>query len=220
MGLRPLWARTGATLAAAVAVAATAAGLAGAAASVTMKSTLNSTLGSTIVVSAAGRTLYHTAAEKKNVVTCTGSCASEWRPLLITSGHVPVAGPGVTASKLGTVKRPDGKLQVTYAGLPLYLFAGDSKVGDVKGQGVGGIWHVVSPSGRVITKAVKSSSTSSGSSTSSTGKSSGTGSSSGSSSGSSTGSSSGSSTGSSTGAGGGSTTSSDCDKDPGGYGCM
>ena len=62
---------------------------------------------------------------------------------MITAGAKPVAGAGVTAAKLGTVKRPDGKIQVTYNGLPLYLFAGDSKAGDVKGQGVGGIWHVV-----------------------------------------------------------------------------
>jgi len=184
-------------------------GLAGAAAAITMKSTMNSALGSSIVVSASGRTLYHDSAEAKNTVKCVGTCAAQWRPLLISSGAKPVAGTGVTAAKVGIVKRPDGKVQVTYAGLPLYLFAGDSKAGDVNGQGVGGIWHAIAPSGVVITKTVKTSSSTSGKTSSSTGK---TG-----------GSSSGggysppSSGGGGTGGGG---TGVDCNMDPNGYGCM
>jgi len=186
-------------------------GLAGAAAAVTMKTTMNGALGSSIVVSATGRTLYHDSAEKKNTVKCTGTCATQWRPLLISAGAKPVAGTGVTASKLGIVKRPDGKMQVTYAGLPLYLFAGDSKAGDVNGQGLGGLWHAIAPSGLVIMKAAKGSSASSGGSSSSSG-----GSSSG-----------GGYTAPSTGGGGGSssgggvaTTPASCANDPGGYGCM
>ena len=72
-----------------------------------------------MLVTASGRTLYHDSSEKKNVVKCLASCASQWPPLLVAPGAKPVPGPGVTASLLGTVKRPDGKLQVTYAGLPL-----------------------------------------------------------------------------------------------------
>ena len=44
---------------------------------------------------------------------------------------------------LGTLKRSDGKVQVTYGGKPLYLYSGDKKAGDVKGQGAGGIWHAL-----------------------------------------------------------------------------
>ena len=183
-------------------------GLAGAAAAVTMKSTMSSALGSSIVVSATGRTLYHDAAEKKNTVKCTGACATQWRPLLISVGAKPVAGTGVTASKVGVVKRPDGKIQVTYAGLPLYLFAGDSKAGDVNGQGVGGLWHAIAPSGLVIMKAAKAPSTTSG------GSSTGGSSSGGGSTTPSTGGGGGSSS------GGGSTTPAGCATDPGGYGCM
>ena len=51
-------------------------------------------------------------------------------------GTKPTAGPGVLLSKLGTIKRPDGGLQVTYHGLALYRYAPDRKAGDVKGQGV------------------------------------------------------------------------------------
>jgi predicted lipoprotein with Yx(FWY)xxD motif len=206
MGLRPLKTRL-------IAVAALAAfgaivGLAGAAASVTMKTTLNSSLGATIVVSATGRTLYHDAAEAKNTVKCVSACATEWRPLIVTAGAKPVAGTGLAAAKVGVLKRPDGKMQVTYAGLPLYLYAGDSKAGQVNGQGVGGVWHVIAPSGVVITKTVKTAPASSGSgSSTSPGATGGTGG----------GYSSG---GGSTSTGGGTTTSSDCINNPNGYGCM
>lgn len=206
MRLQPLKTRLVAATALTVLVAVV--GLAGAAAAVTMKSSTNSALGSTIVVSATGRTLYHDSAEKKNTVKCLGTCAKQWRPLLISAGAKPVAGTGVTASKVGVVKRPDGKVQVTYAGLPLYLFAGDSKAGDVNGQGLAGLWHAIAPSGIVITKAAKAPTTSSGS----TGKTGGS-------------SSGGGYTPPSTGgggpsSGGGSTPPVDCNTNPDGYGCM
>src|SRR5262249_54373307 len=154
---------------------------------------------------------------KKNVVKCLGSCASQWPPLVVAAGAKPVPGPGVTASLLGTVTRPDGKLQVTYAGLPLYLFAGDKKAGGGKGQGLSGVWHALTPAGSVVTKSVT---VSSGGGTS--------GSSSGSSSGSTSGSGSGSTSGSGTGSGGTNTTGgtggtgggTDCTANPQGYGCM
>jgi predicted lipoprotein with Yx(FWY)xxD motif len=168
-----------------------------------------------ILVSASGRTLYHDSSEKKNVVKCLGSCASQWPPLLVAAGAKPVPGPGVTASLLGTVKRPDGKLQVTYAGLPLYLFAGDKKAGDVKGQGQGGLWHALAPTGAVVTKSVTVSS-GSGTSGSGSGSSSGSTSGTGSTSGSGTGSSGTTTTGGTGGSGGGT----DCTANPQGYGCM
>jgi predicted lipoprotein with Yx(FWY)xxD motif len=87
----------------------------------------------------------------------TYHCSKLWPPLL-TSGS-PVAGKGVKASLLGTVRRSDnGKLQVRYAGHPLYRYAGgvsgppDTKPGDVDGQGAVSIWFVLSPSGEVIKK--------------------------------------------------------------------
>jgi len=210
MGLRPL--RTRLVAAGALAALGAAVGLAGAAASVTMKSTLNGSLATQIVVNATGKSLYHDGAESKNTVKCLGACTKEWVPLLITAGAKPVAGTGLAVAKVGVVKRPDGKMQVTYAGFPLYLYSGDSKAGDVNGQGVGGVWHVIAPSGVVITKVVKGSSSggsSSGTSSGSTGKTGGSGSGGGS-----TGS------GSSGSGGGGATTTTDCIADPNGYGCM
>src|SRR5262249_51520707 len=177
----------------------------------------NSSLGGKILVTASGRTLYHDSSEKKNVVKCLGACATQWPPLVIAAGAKPVPGPGVTASLLGTVKRPDGKLQVTYAGLPLYLFAGDKKAGDVKGQGLSGLWHALTPAGAVVTKSVT---VSSGGGTSGSGSGSTSGSTSGSGSGSTSGSgtrAAGSGRDGNTTTGGGGT---DWAANPGGSGCM
>ncbi|MEI8106103.1 MAG: hypothetical protein WCH31_09745 [Actinomycetes bacterium] len=180
-----------------------------AATATSVRSSQNSVLGK-ILVSSAGRTLYHNALETKGAVRCTGSCSTNWPPLVVSAGVKPVAGTGVTSALLATVTRPDGKVQVTYKGMPLYLYSGDHKADDVAGQGEGGVWHAISaPSGTVVTKAASASS-SSKSSTSSGSKSSSSGASAGSGSSSSGGSSS----------GGGSSIPSDCDKNPGGYGCM
>ncbi len=185
------------------------------AALVSVRSSQNGSLGA-ILVNSSGRTLYHLSSEK-GTIKCTGTCAAEWPPLLIGAGAKPIAQPGVTAKLLATIKRPDGKTQVTYRGLALYTYAGDKKAGDVKGQGEGGIWHAIAPSGVIITKAV-STSTSTGT-TSGSNTSAGSGSGSGSSS-SSSGSSSGGSGSNSGGSGGTSTLPAGCDTNPGGYGCM
>jgi predicted lipoprotein with Yx(FWY)xxD motif len=155
----------GSLVAAGLAVAIGVTALAAGAVAFTMKSASNSALGTTIVVSANGRTLYHYSPDKKNAATCAGACAKTWPPLFIAAGKKPVAGAGLTASKLGTVKRPDGKTQVTYGGYALYLFSGDSKAGDVNGQSLEGVWHAVAPSGAIVMKLASSaaaSSTSSG----------------------------------------------------------
>lgn len=107
-------------------------------------------LNALVLVSPRGLTLYHLTAEKGRKIACTSSCAQFWPPLLIKRGVKPTAGPGLDPKKLGTIRRPDGRFQVTYAGLPLYQFASDKKPGDVNGQGVEKIWFAVSPSGRVV----------------------------------------------------------------------
>jgi predicted lipoprotein with Yx(FWY)xxD motif len=99
---------------------------------------LNPTLGRTVLTTTRGRTLYSLSAETGGRFICTGACASTWKPLVLPAGVKP-AGP----VKLGTVKRPDGKTQVTFKGRPLYSFSGDSKAGDVNGEGIKdvGTWH-------------------------------------------------------------------------------
>jgi predicted lipoprotein with Yx(FWY)xxD motif len=104
-----------------------------------------------VLVAANGRTLYLFTADKGKTSTCYGQCASFWPPLVATK---PSAGAGAKASLLGTTKRKDGKLQVTYAGHPLYFFAKDKKAGDVNGQAVvhfGGGWWVVAAAGLKVT---------------------------------------------------------------------
>lgn len=130
-------------------VAVTHAGAAGAGAKVKVEKTA---LGR-ILVNTQARTLYMFAADKHGKSACYGKCASFWPPLLTTTSHV--AGTGVKASLLGTTMRTGGKLQVTYAGHPLYLFIKDTKPGQTNGQGLnisGGLWWVISPAGTVIRK--------------------------------------------------------------------
>jgi predicted lipoprotein with Yx(FWY)xxD motif len=85
-------------------------------------------------------TLYTLSVEHRSRFVCTmaSGCLSIWHPLTVAAGVVP-KGP-VT---LGTVKRPEGDLQVTYRGRPLYTFGGDKKPGQVKGEGLKdiGVWH-------------------------------------------------------------------------------
>jgi predicted lipoprotein with Yx(FWY)xxD motif len=85
------------------------------------------------LVDAKGAALYTNAQEKSGKVMCTGECASIWVPL--TSSGKPTAGDGVSGT-LGTVKRPDGKTQVTLDGKPLYTFAEDNGSSKATGNGV------------------------------------------------------------------------------------
>jgi predicted lipoprotein with Yx(FWY)xxD motif len=104
-----------------------------------------------ILVDSKGMTLYDFPPDKGTTSVCYGACAALWPPLL-TQGK-PIAGSGVRASLLGTTKRKDGKLEVTYHGHPLYYFVSDHKPGQTTGQGVnqfGGPWWVLSPAGKEI----------------------------------------------------------------------
>jgi predicted lipoprotein with Yx(FWY)xxD motif len=110
----------------------------------------NSKLGK-ILVDSKGETLYLFQADKGTASTCNGACASAWPPL-ITNG-TPIAGPGLSTSKLGTTKRSDGTTEVTYNGHPLYTFVGDNSPGQTIGegnQGFGAEWDVLSAAGNKI----------------------------------------------------------------------
>ena len=106
-----------------------------------------------ILVDSKGITLYDFVKDKGTTSVCYGACAALWPPL-ITKGK-PVAGLGVRASLLGTTKRKDGKLQVTYKGHPLYTFQLDKKAGQTTGEGsnnFGAKWYALAPSGATIDK--------------------------------------------------------------------
>jgi len=104
-----------------------------------------------VLVDGNGRTLYLFEADKGTMSNCDGACAGEWPPL--TSSGKPTAGAGVVASKLGTAKRADGTTGVTYAGHPLYTYAGDGAPGQTAGEGLtdyGAPWYALSAAGKTV----------------------------------------------------------------------
>jgi predicted lipoprotein with Yx(FWY)xxD motif len=108
-----------------------------------VQTTKNAKLRKTVLVTRKGLTLYSLSAETHGRFICTnGACLSLWKPLDVAKGTTPAG-----SARLGTIKRPDGHIQVTYRGLPLYTFDLDKKRGDVKGEGFRdvGTWHAASP---------------------------------------------------------------------------
>jgi predicted lipoprotein with Yx(FWY)xxD motif len=104
-----------------------------------------------ILVDSKGLTLYDFHKDKGGKSACYGACASTWPPLTVEGA--PKAMSGAQASQLGTTKRKDGAVQVTYAGWPLYTYAADSKPGDTNGQDVssfGAQWYALQPSGEEV----------------------------------------------------------------------
>ncbi len=118
---------------------------------VTVKAAKSAALKTTIVVDGRGLTLYHLTAESGKTIRCSGACAKVWPPLLVPAGAKPRAGAGLLRSKLGTVKRPDGHFQATYAGLALYRYSGDRKAGDANGQGFQQAWFAIKSTGVLVT---------------------------------------------------------------------
>ena len=115
-------------------------------------STATTSLGR-VIVNSNGRTLYLFGKDSNGRSACSGQCAAFWPPL-ITSGKPSVAG-GAKASLIGTTKRADGRLQVTYNHHPLYTFVKDTKAGQTNGEGLnafGAVWNAMSPAGAKIAK--------------------------------------------------------------------
>jgi predicted lipoprotein with Yx(FWY)xxD motif len=110
---------------------------------VVAKTAHNAKLRETVLVTPKGLTLYSLSVERRGRFICTNSfCLSLWTPLVVPKGTHPIG-----ASGLGTIKRPDGRVQVTFRGGPLYTFVEDHRRGDVKGNGFKdvGTWHAASP---------------------------------------------------------------------------
>jgi predicted lipoprotein with Yx(FWY)xxD motif len=96
------------------------------------------------------RALYAFTADRGGKSRCSGACAKAWPPYYETGTLR--AGAGVKRSLLGTIRRSDGRRQVTYAGRPLYYYAADPK-GRILCQNVrefGGLWLVVRASGALV----------------------------------------------------------------------
>jgi predicted lipoprotein with Yx(FWY)xxD motif len=98
-----------------------------------------------------GFALYAFTKDPKGRSVCGGACAAAWPPFVVPKRAT--AGAGVASRLLGVTRRSNGKLQVTYAGKPLYYYVGDRKPGQVLCQNVpefGGIWRVVRGSGALV----------------------------------------------------------------------
>jgi predicted lipoprotein with Yx(FWY)xxD motif len=85
---------------------------------------------------------------QRRQVRRSGDCLANWPALLSDAGATP--GEGLDAEDFGTIARDDGGTQVTFYGMPLYDFAGDTAAGQTNGQGVGGKWFVVDAEGKMI----------------------------------------------------------------------
>ncbi|MEU6282826.1 SCO0930 family lipoprotein [Streptomyces sp. NPDC047028] len=103
-----------------------------------------------IVVDKNGMTVYRFLKDKawpKSVSNCSGSCLEKWPAVApVESGDTK----GIQKKGLMGFTRPDGTRQMTVDCWPIYTFSGDKAAGDTNGQGVGGTWYAVSPSGKPV----------------------------------------------------------------------
>jgi predicted lipoprotein with Yx(FWY)xxD motif len=118
-------------------------------------STATTSLGR-VLVDGRGHTLYLFGKDRNAKSACSGACAAAWPPLIATAK--PRAGTGAKASRLGTTRRADGRLQVTYNRHPVYTFVKDTKKGQTNGEGLnafGGTWDALSAAGAKVVKSSK-----------------------------------------------------------------
>jgi len=110
----------------------------------TIKVTQNKSWGPTLSLKN-GDTLYRLSADSKNKSVCTSACARVWPPLILAKGQKSAIGIGV--SGLGTITRAGGTKQVTFHGIALYRFVGDTKAGQVSGNvsDSWGSWFSINP---------------------------------------------------------------------------
>jgi predicted lipoprotein with Yx(FWY)xxD motif len=104
-----------------------------------------------VLVNSRNHTLYLFAKDRNGKSACSASCAKFWPPLL--DKGTPTAGTGVKASLLGTTRRSNGSMQVTYNKHPLYTFALDKSAGQTNGEGnlaFGARWYSVSAKGNAV----------------------------------------------------------------------
>lgn len=125
-----------------------------------------------VLVNGQGRTLYVFAPDKDKRVTCVDGCATAWPPLKVASGQKPATSGQVNAGLVASDSDPAGGSVVTYAGWPLYTFVGDTAAGTAHGQALnssGGLWRVITPSGKLVKKKASAGGAAGSTSTSSSG---------------------------------------------------
>jgi predicted lipoprotein with Yx(FWY)xxD motif len=108
--------------------------------------TANTSLG-TVLVDGNGRTLYGLTKDMNGMSSCNGTCATLWPPLTVAGSTLPA---GLDPNVFSIVTRADGSHQLRAGKWPLYRYAGDTAAGDTNGQGSGGVWFVLAPTGKLI----------------------------------------------------------------------
>ena len=93
------------------------------------------------LVGSNGMTLYIFDKDTAGVSNCSGGCAQLWPPYMAATAPAPTALP----ANVTTLARADGTMMYAYKGMPVYYYQPDKAVGDVTGDGVGGVWHLVKP---------------------------------------------------------------------------
>ncbi|MET8001623.1 COG4315 family predicted lipoprotein [Nonomuraea glycinis] len=91
--------------------------------------------------------LYRFDSDSVDVTRCIGECAVNWPPVTIKEQGKVYVTHGIEPSAIGAIERPDGIVQLTAGGWPIYRFSGDAKPGDLNGQGKDGVWFAVGPTG-------------------------------------------------------------------------
>jgi len=115
----------------------------------TLATATNSTIGQQILVDSSGRTVYLFMPDgSSKTTTVPAAIKANWPPVKSTA--TPTVGAGLDQSMIAADMQADGSDQVAYGGHLLYTFAGDKAAGDAKGQGLGGVWYVLSPAGTKI----------------------------------------------------------------------
>ncbi|MDX6627671.1 MAG: hypothetical protein QOE56_2660 [Solirubrobacterales bacterium] len=102
----------------------------------------------TVLVDSKGLTVYEFTEDKGGMSNCYGECEAAWPPL--TASGKPTSGEGAMPADLGTTKRKDGTVQVTYKGHPLYTFAEDKKPGEANGNEADGTWFALNEAGTAV----------------------------------------------------------------------
>jgi predicted lipoprotein with Yx(FWY)xxD motif len=89
-----------------------------------------------------GKTLYFFSSDVAGTANCTGPCETIW-PLYYSADAS--TDMNLNVAEVGEITRADGRKQSTYKGYPLYYYQNDAAAGEIKGDGVSGIWFVAKP---------------------------------------------------------------------------
>ena len=97
---------------------------------------MTDTTAGSVMTTPQGMTVYTFDKDQPGVSNCYGECATHWPPVMAGRDAQP-------CGHMTLVTRSDGQRQWAYNGKPLYTYHDDMVRGDVEGDNVGGVWHVV-----------------------------------------------------------------------------